>query len=158
MVPAMQERLSDQGIWELATTLEFPLVGVLATMEHNGILVDRDYLERFDTDLGNKVTALESAIQSIGDVAERHVAALGGELARRYKESEAVAHAMRRLEAQMRDAPDRLQWAMNQWQCWQPLANAHRPLTRNPPSTGVATPVGLNAPATTTWCSGRLKK
>jgi DNA polymerase I len=65
MVPAMQERLSDQGIWELATTLEFPLVGVLATMEHNGILVDRDYLERFDTDLGNKVTALESAIQSL---------------------------------------------------------------------------------------------
>jgi DNA polymerase-1 len=65
MVPAMQEQLSQQGIWELATTLEFPLVGVLATMEHNGILVDRDYLERFDTDLGNKVTALESTIQSL---------------------------------------------------------------------------------------------
>ena len=65
MVPVMQEQLSEQGIWELATTLEFPLVGVLATMEHNGILVDRDYLERFDTDLGNRVTALESAIQSL---------------------------------------------------------------------------------------------
>ncbi len=42
------------------------------------------------------------------------------------------------------------QWATNQSACWQPLANDHRPLARNPPSTGVATPVGLNAPATTT--------
>jgi DNA polymerase-1 len=65
MVPVMKEQLSGQGIWELATTLEFPLVGVLATMEHNGILVDRDYLKRFDADLGNKVTALERAIQNL---------------------------------------------------------------------------------------------
>ncbi len=40
-----------------------------------------------------------------------------------------------------------MQWAMNQWQCWQPLANDHWPVTRNPPSTGVATPVGLTVPA-----------
>jgi DNA polymerase-1 len=65
MVPVMQEQLSDQGIWELATTLEFPLVGVLASMEHNGILVDRDYLIKFDADLGNRVTALESTIQNL---------------------------------------------------------------------------------------------
>jgi hypothetical protein len=40
-----------------------------------------------------------------------------------------------------------MQWAMNQWLCWQPLANDHCPLTRNPPSVGVARPVGLTVPA-----------
>jgi DNA polymerase I len=65
MVPVLQEQLRDQGIWELATTLEFPLIGVLARMEHNGILIDRDYLEKFDADLGNKVTALERAIKEL---------------------------------------------------------------------------------------------
>ena len=63
MVPVLEQQLSDQGIWELATSLEFPLVGVLASMEHNGILVDRGYLERFDADLGEKVTALERVIK-----------------------------------------------------------------------------------------------
>lgn len=63
MVPVLEQQLSDQGIWELATSLEFPLVGVLASMEHNGILVDRGYLERFDADLGEKVMALERVIK-----------------------------------------------------------------------------------------------
>ena len=65
MVPVLEEQLSDQGIWQLATTLEFPLVGVLASMEHNGILVDRDYLQKFDADLGSKVIALERAIKEL---------------------------------------------------------------------------------------------
>lgn len=38
------------------------------------------------------------------------------------------------------------QCARNQWQWSQPLANDHRPVTRNPPSAGVAVPVGLKAP------------
>jgi DNA polymerase I len=65
MVPVLEEQLSGQGIWQLATTLEFPLVGVLAGMEHNGILVDRNYLEKFDADLGNKVIALERTIKEL---------------------------------------------------------------------------------------------
>jgi DNA polymerase I len=65
IVPVLQERLSEQGVWELATTLEFPLVGVLARMEHTGILIDRDYLEKFDGDLGDKVTTLERSIKEL---------------------------------------------------------------------------------------------
>ena len=34
----------------------------------------------------------------------------------------------------------------SQAECSQPLANAHRPLTRYPPSTGSAVPDGANAP------------
>ena len=65
MVPVLQQQLSEQGIWELATTLEFPLICVLARMEHDGILIDRDYLEKFDADLGNKIAALERAIKDL---------------------------------------------------------------------------------------------
>jgi len=65
LVPALQEQLQNQGIWELASTLEFPLVQVLARMEHSGILIDRDYLEKLNTDFGIKMTTLEDTIQQL---------------------------------------------------------------------------------------------
>jgi len=63
LAPIIEERLRAQGIWELATTLEFPLVQVLARMEHTGILVDRDYLEKLNAEFGTKMGTLESSIQ-----------------------------------------------------------------------------------------------
>jgi DNA polymerase-1 len=63
VAPVVEEQLGTQGIWELATNLEFPLIQVLARMEHNGILVDRDYLEKLNADFGQKMTTLERAIQ-----------------------------------------------------------------------------------------------
>jgi DNA polymerase-1 len=63
VAPILEERLRTHGIWELATTLEFPLIQVLARMEHNGVLVDRDYLETLNADFGQKMTTLERAIQ-----------------------------------------------------------------------------------------------
>jgi DNA polymerase-1 len=65
VAPAVEEQLRTQGIWELATNLEFPLIQVLARMEHNGILVDRDYLEKLNADFGQKMTTLERAIQEL---------------------------------------------------------------------------------------------
>jgi len=65
VVSALEEQLRNQGIWELATTLEFPLVKVLARMEHNGILVDRGYLENLNSDFGNKMATLEGTIQQL---------------------------------------------------------------------------------------------
>jgi DNA polymerase I len=61
--PALEEQLRNQGIWELATTLEFPLVKVLARMEHNGILIDRAYLEKLNNEFGQKMVGLETTIQ-----------------------------------------------------------------------------------------------
>jgi DNA polymerase I len=63
VAPALEEQLRNHGIWELATTLEFPLVKVLARMEHNGILVDRGYLETLNSDFGHKTGTLEGTIQ-----------------------------------------------------------------------------------------------
>jgi DNA polymerase-1 len=65
VAPVVEEQLRAQGIWELATTLEFPLIQVLARMEHNGILVDRGYLEKLDADFGQKTTTLERTIQQL---------------------------------------------------------------------------------------------
>jgi DNA polymerase I len=65
VVPALEEQLRNQGIWELATTLEFPLVKVLARMEHNGILVDRGYLDKLNSEFGQKMATLENTIQQL---------------------------------------------------------------------------------------------
>jgi DNA polymerase-1 len=65
LAPVLEEQLRNQGIWELATSLEFPLVKVLARMEHNGILVDRGYLENLNNDFGNKMAILEDTIQQL---------------------------------------------------------------------------------------------
>jgi DNA polymerase-1 len=46
--------------------LEFPLVEVLARMEHTGILVDRLYLEKLDAAFGEKMRNLERAVQELG--------------------------------------------------------------------------------------------
>jgi DNA polymerase I len=65
VAPLLEEQLRSQGTWELAAGLEFPLVGVLARMEHTGIVVDRDYLEKLNAEFGEKMTAQERAIQEL---------------------------------------------------------------------------------------------
>ena len=63
VAPVVEEQLRTQGIWNLATTLEFPLIQVLARMEHRGILIDREYLQNLNAGFGEKMTTLERAIQ-----------------------------------------------------------------------------------------------
>jgi DNA polymerase-1 len=63
VAPVVEEQLRSQGTWELAASLEFPLVNVLARMEHTGILIDRDYLEKLNAEFGKKMTTQERAIQ-----------------------------------------------------------------------------------------------
>jgi DNA polymerase-1 len=63
LAPVVETRLRAQGAWELAATLEFPLVRVLANMEHSGILVDRAYLDELNSGFGDKMASLERTIQ-----------------------------------------------------------------------------------------------
>ncbi len=65
VAPVVESQLRAQGAWELAANLEFPLIQVLARMEHAGILVDRDYLEKLNADFGQRMTALEGTIQQL---------------------------------------------------------------------------------------------
>jgi DNA polymerase I len=65
LAPVVEEKLRTQGAWELATSLEFPLIPVLARMEHAGILVDRDYLDKLNSNFGLKMKTLEQSIQQL---------------------------------------------------------------------------------------------
>lgn len=65
VAPILEDHLRNHGIWELAASLEFPLVEVLARMEHNGVLVDRDYLEKLDVEFGERVARLERTVQQL---------------------------------------------------------------------------------------------
>ena len=68
LAPVLTDRLRHRGMLELATDLEYPLIGVLARMEHLGILVDRSYLEELNSDLGDKMDRLVGKIhQAAGE-------------------------------------------------------------------------------------------
>jgi DNA polymerase I len=63
--PALDERLAGRGMAELVATFELPLTGVLARMEHAGILVDRGYLEELNEDLGSKMHGHERKVHEL---------------------------------------------------------------------------------------------
>ena len=65
--PALAQRLSSRGMLDLAKDLELPLIGVLARMEHAGILVDRAYLEELNEDLGAKMRMHEQNVHRYAD-------------------------------------------------------------------------------------------
>jgi DNA polymerase-1 len=65
--PALIERLAGRGMADLAKELELPLIGVLARMEHAGILVDRAYLEELNEDLGAKMHTAEAKIHGFAE-------------------------------------------------------------------------------------------
>ena len=86
VAPVVESQLRAQGAWELATNLEFPLIQVLARMEHAGILIDRDYLEKLNADFGQKMTALEA-----------HDSAARRRRVQRQLQSAAAAHSLRQV-------------------------------------------------------------
>lgn len=58
----LAQRLEDEGMTNLLTTIELPLCRVLAQMEHEGVAVDRQALEDFGQMLSQRIAALEQAI------------------------------------------------------------------------------------------------
>jgi DNA polymerase-1 len=66
--PKLKGELLQEGLWDLYTSLELPLLSTLARMEARGILLDQDFLVRFGQDL-------EAGMQRL----EREIYALAGE-------------------------------------------------------------------------------
>lgn len=58
----LSKKLENDELDDIARTLEFPLMKVLAKMEMNGVLVDRDMLEDFSKTLRNELLELEKTI------------------------------------------------------------------------------------------------
>ena len=62
LADALREKLEDGGVREIAEDIEFPLVRVLARMEHVGIRVDTDVLDAFSEELQTELDEMEKEI------------------------------------------------------------------------------------------------
>ena len=58
----LEAELKDQGLWELFTTVEMPLLPVLLRMETNGVALDTSRLRDMSWSMGEKAARLESEI------------------------------------------------------------------------------------------------
>ena len=65
LAPALERALEAQGMAELYRTVENPLVGVLARMEHAGIAVDVDELRSLNDRLSAEVARLSAVLQDV---------------------------------------------------------------------------------------------
>lgn len=59
---AQEEKLKDLDMWELFSTIEMPLVETLASMEHEGIIVDEKVLDEIGDALAEEIQGLEASI------------------------------------------------------------------------------------------------
>ncbi|PSQ95453.1 MAG: DNA polymerase I [Bacteroidetes bacterium SW_9_63_38] len=62
LADALAEQLDESGVQEIAEDMEFPLVRVLAKMEHLGIRVDTDVLEEISSRLASELEEIEEEI------------------------------------------------------------------------------------------------
>ena len=58
----LERELRGQKLWELFSSVELPLISVLAEMEHNGIKLDASVLKQMSGWLGKEIEALEKKI------------------------------------------------------------------------------------------------
>jgi DNA polymerase-1 len=65
LADALKERLAEDELLEIAEDIEFPLVRVLAEMEHVGIRVDTDVLDEISSGLEAKLSEIESEIYEL---------------------------------------------------------------------------------------------
>ena len=65
LMPLLEERLVADDLDELNTTLEVPLIEVLAELEFNGIRVDVSRLEELSGEFGDELQRLEEEIEEL---------------------------------------------------------------------------------------------
>jgi DNA polymerase-1 len=62
LAASLRKKLEEDGLMEIATELEFPLIPVLARMELQGIKIDMDRLQAFASELRKDLIALQETI------------------------------------------------------------------------------------------------
>jgi len=65
LVPALKERLSEQGSWQLFTDVEMPLVPVLAEIERNGFRLDVAALASLSKELERELDRMMATITGL---------------------------------------------------------------------------------------------
>ncbi len=61
----IRQRLNDLGMMQLYCDVELPLTEVLASMQHEGMAVDREKLQEFSASLGVKISEIEGQIYDL---------------------------------------------------------------------------------------------
>ncbi len=64
LVAPLRSQLEARGELDLFVSIELPLVGILARMESAGVLIDRQFLEKFGDDLRRRLGELETSIHA----------------------------------------------------------------------------------------------
>ncbi len=67
LVQLLEGELRQQGLWQLFSEVEMPLVPVLMCMERNGVALDTELLREMSNRLGKQVLALEAKIYDCVD-------------------------------------------------------------------------------------------
>ena len=67
LLEVLEPRLAEQGLAELFTTLEIPLIEVLADLEFNGIRVDGARLRELDGEFVTRIAELEKEIYALAE-------------------------------------------------------------------------------------------
>ncbi len=62
LADALADQLEDGGVLEIAEEIEFPLVRVLAQMEHTGIRLDTDVLDEISSRLEDELNEIEEKV------------------------------------------------------------------------------------------------
>jgi len=60
-----EPRIRTEGLADLASSIEMPLIKVLARMERNGVILDKDALKKSAEDLRNDIIVLETEIYKL---------------------------------------------------------------------------------------------
>lgn len=68
LVGPLEQQLREQKMWELFTSLEMPLVKVLACMENNGVLLEPEILKELHREVSDKIKKLEKKIHKSAGV------------------------------------------------------------------------------------------
>ncbi|MDD4901613.1 MAG: DNA polymerase I [Patescibacteria group bacterium] len=66
LVAKLAKHLRDKELSKLFEEIEMPLVSVLATMEDNGVMIDKDFLAAMDKKIAKKISTLEKKIWDLG--------------------------------------------------------------------------------------------
>lgn len=68
LIPQLQKELDDCKASELFTTMEMPLVDVLADMEMAGIALDTGFLEKMSGELGQRLGEIETSVTALAGI------------------------------------------------------------------------------------------
>lgn len=63
--PILRKQLKEQGMWELYTRIEMPLIGVLAEMEDAGVKIDTAQLAAYSAELTAEMNRIEAEAREL---------------------------------------------------------------------------------------------